>query len=125
MTHSIARASKINGLSLESDTHIGGYDMNATEEKPQQINGVEDRASSVRDYLGVNSAGTGSKIDTPLTQAGSLDVLARDLARLRPGHPAGHHISLLIEQLKNYERNPILLRPMILMSVQRIQEARS
>ena len=124
MTHSIAQASKINGLSHESDTHIGEYAMNATEEKPQQINGVEDRASSIRDDLGVNSARTGSKIDTPLAQPCSLDVLARHLTRLRPGHPAGHHISVLIEQLKNYERNPILLRPMILMSVQRIQEAR-
>ena len=56
---------------------------------------------------------------------GVLPELARHLTRLRPGHPAGHHISLLIEQLKNYERNPILLKPMILMSVQRIQEARS
>ena len=54
----------------------------------------------------------------------TLPELAKALARLRPGHPAGHHISLLIEQLKNYERNPILLRPMILMSVQRIQEER-
>jgi hypothetical protein len=54
-----------------------------------------------------------------------LPELARDLARLRPGHPAGHHISNLIEQLKNYERNPILLKPMIQMSIRRIEEARS
>ena len=74
--------------------------------------------------LSVNDAGTVEKIDTPLTQLRSLDVLARDLARLRPGHPAGHHISLLIEQLKNYERNPILLKPMIQMTMRRIEEAR-
>jgi hypothetical protein len=55
----------------------------------------------------------------------ALTDCARHLARLRPGHPAGAHISNLIEQLKNYERNPILLKPMILMSVQRIEEARS
>jgi len=47
------------------------------------------------------------------------------LTRLRPGHPAGHHISLLIEQLKNYDRNPILLKPMIQMTMRRIEEARS
>ena len=72
----------------------------------------------------MNESGTCSPTRAKSVQASSLDVLARHLARLRPGHPAGYHISNLIEQLKNYERNPILLRPMILMSVQRIQEAR-
>ena len=71
-----------------------------------------------------NDSATSSPTNTIQAQARSLSVLARDLARLRPGHPAGYHISNLIEQLKNYERNPVLLRPMILMSVQRIQEAR-
>ena len=53
-----------------------------------------------------------------------LTNLARHLARLRPGHPAGAHISNLIGQLGNYERNPVLLKPMILMTMRRIEEAR-
>ena len=96
--------------------------MNQYTKKHQQINEVEPVASSVRDDPGVNSAGTGSKIDTRLTQA-NLALFTSQLARLRPGHPAGHHISLLIEQLKNYERNPILLKPMIQMTMRRIEEA--
>jgi hypothetical protein len=47
------------------------------------------------------------------------------LARLRPGHPAGRFISDLIQQLGNYERNPDVLRGMILRTVQRIEEART
>jgi hypothetical protein len=58
-----------------------------------------------------------------MTEPRSLDVLARHLARLRPGHPAGPHISNLIQQLGNYERNPAVLRPMILMTMRRIEEA--
>lgn len=53
-----------------------------------------------------------------------LDECARHLARLRPGHPADRHISNLIGQLANFERNPAVLRPMILATVQRIEEAR-
>lgn len=56
-----------------------------------------------------------------------LDALpdcARHLARLRSGHPAQHHISNLIEQLQNFERNPDVLRPMIRMTMRRIEEAR-
>jgi len=48
--------------------------MNATEEKPQQINGLEDDASSVLASEGVNEAGTGSKSDAPLTQRRSRPV---------------------------------------------------
>lgn len=72
-----------------------------------------------------NGSRTCEGFDTRLTQPVSLSVLADDLTRLRPGHPAGAHISLLIGQLKNYERNPVLLKPAILMTVQRIEEARS
>ena len=54
----------------------------------------------------------------------ALPELARHLTRLRPGHPAGNHISNLIEQLKNYERNPTILRPMIMRTMRRIEEAR-
>lgn len=50
-----------------------------------------------------------------------LPQLAKDLARLRPGHPAGHHISNLIGQLKSYEGNPDGVRPRILASIDRIQ----
>lgn len=49
--------------------------MNATEEKPQQINGLQDQPSSVHDRTSVNDNGTESKIDTPLTQPGSRYVL--------------------------------------------------
>lgn len=70
-----------------------------------------------------NGKATGSQIDTPLTRE-NLASFTADLARLRPGHPAGAHISNLIEQLKNYERNPVLMKPRILMTVQRIEEAR-
>jgi hypothetical protein len=56
--------------------------------------------------------------DIPLPDCASY------LARLRPGHPAGQYISNLIGQLGNYERNPLLLKPKILMSCQRIEEAR-
>jgi hypothetical protein len=52
-----------------------------------------------------------------------LHECARHLARLRPGHPAGRHISNLIEQLQNFERNPDVLRPMIVMTMRRIEEA--
>jgi hypothetical protein len=72
-----------------------------------------------------NDAGTCEKIGTYLTRSDSLDVLARHLARLRPGHPAGQHISNLIQQLGNYERNPLVLRPLIMETMQRIEEARS
>lgn len=48
--------------------------MNATEEKPQQINGLQDRPSSVHDRTIANDSGTESKSDTPLTQAGSRPV---------------------------------------------------
>lgn len=65
------------------------------------------------------TSGDAMRDDIPLPECKS------GLARLRPGHPAGDHISILIEQLKNYERNPILLRPMIQMTIQRIKEARS
>ncbi|SHJ68693.1 hypothetical protein SAMN05444159_1232 [Bradyrhizobium lablabi] len=98
--------------------------MKQKNEKPQQFNEFEQAASSVRDGSDVNGARTGSKSDAGLTQPCSLKVLASHLARLRPGHPAGPHISNLINQLGNYERNPVLLRPMILMSMQRIEEAR-
>jgi hypothetical protein len=59
-----------------------------------------------------------------MTNCIPLPECARHLARLRPGHPAGPHISNLINQLGNYERNPLLLRPMIIMSMRRIEEAR-
>jgi hypothetical protein len=72
----------------------------------------------------VNDTGTNSKTDTPLTQQRSLDVLARHLIRLRPGHSAGRMISDLIQQLGNYERNPDSLRPLMIRTMQRIEEAR-
>lgn len=50
-----------------------------------------------------------------------LGDCARHHARLRPGHAAARHISNLIEQLQNFERNPEVLRPMILMTVRRIE----
>lgn len=52
-----------------------------------------------------------------------LPDCARHLARLRPGHAAANHISNLIEQLQNFERNPDVLRPMIRMTLRRIEEA--
>jgi hypothetical protein len=53
-----------------------------------------------------NVSGTSKQIDTPLTQCGSLDVLARHLTRLRPeyGVTVRRDISDLIEQCNNYER---------------------
>lgn len=53
----------------------------------------------------------------------TLSECARHLSRLRPGHRAGHHISNLIGQLENFDRNPAVLRPMILAACQRIEEA--
>lgn len=48
--------------------------MNATEEKPQQINGLQDQPSSIHDRTSANDTGTDAKIDTPLTQPGSPPV---------------------------------------------------
>ena len=64
---------------------------------------MQDRAAS-----GVNGSGTGSNIDTPLTQAGSRDV-RRDLLALRKKrHGAesavGYRCSNLIEQLQNWAK---------------------
>ena len=49
----------------------------------------------------------------------------RALRLMRPGHNAAQHISNLIQQLGNYERNKDVMRGMILISVQRIEEARA
>jgi len=63
---------------------------------------VQDHASS-----SMNESGTGEKIDTPLTQAGSLNVL-RDLTvrRNKVGAESteGRLISTLIQQVKNYRK---------------------
>ena len=69
----------------------------------------------------VNTSGTGSKTDTPLTQA-NLALFARHLARLRPTvAPAARPlVSNLIGQLGNYERNPKGLRPMIMATIDRL-----
>lgn len=48
--------------------------MNATEEKPQQINSLQLNASTVHDQSGVNMARTDSKIDAPLAQSRSGPV---------------------------------------------------
>lgn len=82
--------------------------MNATTEKDQQIKDFAIRPLVSSGDFGVNGAGTGSKIDTPLTHAGSLDVLAGHLYRHRPRLPPIKQrlVSNLIEQIGNYENNP-------------------
>ncbi len=63
------------------------------------------------------------------TYEGTLTLVLPDcqrhLTRLRPGHPAAQHTSNLIQQLGNYERNKDVMRGKILISVQRIEEARA
>jgi hypothetical protein len=92
-------------MRMDRKPHIGEYDMNATEEKSQQINGLEEMPSSVRDSLSVNASGRYSKSDTPLTQVRSLDVLARHLTRIRPlySREKQGHISNLIKKMRQYE----------------------
>jgi hypothetical protein len=55
----------------------------------------------------MNESGTCEKIDTPLTQAGSLNVL-RDLLvkrrRVGPESREGRLLSNLIQQIRNYQR---------------------
>ena len=55
----------------------------------------------------MNESGTSEKIDTPLTQAGSPNVL-RDLTvrrnKVGPESTEGRLISTLIQQMKNYQR---------------------
>jgi hypothetical protein len=65
----------------------------------------DDAASSVKE------TGTCQKIDTPLTQPGSLDVLKtshRDLLKMRnrvgAETPLGWHLSNLDQQLRNWRR---------------------
>lgn len=64
---------------------------------------------SVQDHVSssMNESGTGEKIDTPLTQLRSPDVL-RDLLvkrnRVGAESQVGRHLSNLIEQLRNYQK---------------------
>lgn len=64
---------------------------------------------SVQDHVGssMNESGTSEKIDTPLTQVGSPNVL-RDLTvrRNKVGAESteGRLISTLIQQMKNYQK---------------------
>jgi hypothetical protein len=64
---------------------------------------------SVQDHVSssMNDSGTGEKIDTPLTQPGSRDVLdqtRRDLIVMREVHGAesavGHHLSNIVELIQ-------------------------
>ncbi len=77
--------------------------MNANSGKPQQINGLDLPASSVRDGSGVNGSGTYLKSGTPLTRDGSRDV-RRGLIALRVKYGAdtaiGHRCSNIVELLK-------------------------
>jgi hypothetical protein len=61
-------------MRMDREPHIGEYDMNATEEKAQRINDIDQAASSVPAPSGVNGARTGSKGDTPLTHGRSSKV---------------------------------------------------
>jgi hypothetical protein len=54
----------------------------------------------------MNKSATRTPADTPMTRAGSLDVLARALTRKRPGHPREHLIKLLAQQCRNFDLNP-------------------
>ena len=71
--------------------------------------------------MSVNDTATCSQVDLNLTKARSLAVLASALRRARPGHPRAHHIGMLIEQCKNYHRNPDALRPLMLKTIERIE----
>jgi len=63
---------------------------------------VQDHASS-----SMNESGTGEKIDTPLTQRRSPDVL-RDLTvrrnKVGAETPEGRLLSTLIQQVRNYQK---------------------
>jgi len=73
--------------------------MQPLENKGKFAMPLQDQAAST-----VNGTGTCQDIGTPLTQAGSLDVLRRDLIakRVRYGadSPIGHRCSNLIELLQ-------------------------
>lgn len=92
-------------------------------EKAQQINDLADSTSSVLDGSGVNEARTGAKSDASLTHSSSLPVLINALARARRGHKAPHLVTTLIEQCKNFDRNPDAMRPMILKTIEHIEAA--
>ena len=88
----------------------------------------------------MNRAGTGDKIDTPLTQPRSQDVpmtndfdrkaIAKSLRTMRAKHGAdsdiGHRCSNLIEQLKHYPtlpaENRLIMRKSIAKSVEELAE---
>lgn len=61
---------------------------------------------SVQDHVSssVNDSGTGEKIDTPLTQPGSRDVLRRELILMRNKHGAtsavGSRCSNIVELIQ-------------------------
>jgi hypothetical protein len=74
----------------------------------------------------VNEARTSAASDTNVTQRRSLDVLARDLIRIRPKLPASQRdmVSALAVKIMNYAGNPDVMRPKIIWTIEQIENQR-
>lgn len=77
----------------------------------------------------VNEARTSAPSDTNVThenRARSLDVLVRDLIRIRPKLPAAERdlASALSVHLTNYAARPDMMRPLILWTIAKIEEVK-
>jgi hypothetical protein len=72
-----------------------------------------------------NTSATCQQSDTPLTRDCSLPVLAKQLARHRPTIAPDKRplLELLINQISNFERSPDGMRPLILRTIDRIENA--
>lgn len=75
----------------------------------------------------VNEARTSAASDTNVTQRRSLDVLARDLIRIRPKLPPTERdlASALAVQLTNYAKHPDVMRPRIIWTIEQIEAQRA
>ena len=126
VTQPMRNASRINRLSGVYAPHIGEYAGQAKSRKMQQNKDFDETGPDDSGQSGMNMAGTGEKIDAPLTRPRSLDVPAciSGLIRLRPIlAPEARPIAwTLIQQLKAWEGGDRTeLRRTILGTVERLE----